>query len=1481
MVDIMKQLKKRAVLLLAFALLLASLIATAVSAVDSDPSVTFTFDSEECIVTLTYEGLAEPIVMESGKKETVPYGRAVTVTVEPRLGYKLHEIWNLDDPGKSIKNPYENNYYTSSFLASVRAEVECTTSVFDVKFEQADVSILPYEPESGDFAEFSGLTYHYKKADQLTLLPVVVRNGYTFQYWQVIKSDGTEVQKITTKNEDGKYYIPSEIINADMDEHNTIYLHAEFTPDQQPVIRYDYAYDTALKQPIKLLGMNDQWTAPMDAIVSALSQMGDDAASDDAENPYLNYKGYAGYRLVTNTDEYPAPQKITLPTELKPEPNVFQRYYEAIVYTLVYENLADGALGEQTPTTYTYDSYTAIPAPTRRGYTFLGWKVTVDGNVVDENTATSFVLGNLDVAGNAKYAAKDEKIYLSAIWAPNEYSITYDWDVTDADLKAALDELNVTLPKSYLFNSDAPIGTVAIANPQRNGYSFVKWILSYVDDAGVTQSVEAIPTDGKYEFASDAYACEDGITLTAVWQANKYTVVLNGMGATGEFTTTVPNVEFDQPLTLPTTGFVMPTIAGFDFDGYWSAEQGGVKYINADGSSNCARWDLYQDTDGVITLYARWIRKSYPVSIDVTGIPAGVSGLIIEVITSERTYVYGIDTIELPFESTFTVRITAPDGYKTVQWNGSAVSHSALYTSPVVTVEAKNVELSTKILPKAAVPVPDVDYVKEIFLLSDGAYLIYLDPADPMVVQINGNAISVNGLGAAAVTIPNEFFGQTVYVVYLGNNEYADSDPESITLTARPSVPKYNEEIHSIDNTYDTQIKVIMVEAFAGLYEYAISLKSDASLLTEADWKQSQTHIYLFEDLQPGTTYYVFIRRAATETTPHGEVYAQSTATLITKYLPGVIDRLNGMLNDDDGDLTRELIQGAIDTIVTWKDSENGLPATFYLDVEALLAEVEAKIAFVRLQDSKIALLESFRDKCIATGSLNSQNTTLINTLCAGGVADITAATQADQVEELYRITMAEMEIVPFSYLFDANRTLQLFSLLGLNQDSSLTLRRFEDMDALRRAVNEAIRTSGKVVVNSFMDLDALRELELVDAYRFSLINAIVESGDSFVIRLTLPDSLKGKTGLQVAYYNEATGMLELLETVVEGDELIFYADEVADFVILADPVVDLTVLIVILGVIMLCQIVAIGVILVSRSKGNKLSHHACTLLPTVLLTVHFAPVNAEKTTLILGGGVILLQIILMWLLLSSDMIHVRKRNGGDTPTQYPTEVPAQADDQEAYAAMDEESAEDVIYEDAPDEDDAGYEEYTAEADESAGSYEEYAEGDVAEVEEVFDDEEFIEPAANPYYSLPEDEQTFAYDDDADAGETDEDTDENAYAVFEADTDEEYVEEASDEYTEEAYAEEDEALEEVFYEDGEQVVYEEETDAYAYEQSEAEYAEEAEYVDEEYATDEELAAYDESQEEIVYFDEDAPVEETEEESTEETDENDAFYRYDE
>lgn len=1257
---------RRVVLLLTFTMLFVLVAANAILAEDAPITLSFTFNPDECTVILESSQLLEPVKMENGVAVEIPYGADVKVTVTPKMGYRLLDIKNTET-GLSIKQPNLSVYQVGSFLSSLSGEILCETSVFDVVFE---IDGVLYEPVSGNMADLTGLKYHYMKPDQLTTLPAVTRKGYEFKYWQVIKSNGEEIYTFP----ENQTYIPAEIINQDMVNTGKIYLHAVFATIGQNVIRHDKAYDAEKGVVINHLGTYDQGKLPMDSWASGLTPMGDDGASDDPDNPYLNYKSYVGYKLYTVESVYKS-KRITIPPTDGVNPNTFERYYTPIVYTLVYENLCDGILPENAPKTYTYDAHTPILQPTRRGYTFAGWEVKVDGEIVDAQTNPDFVLGNQGV-NNANYAAKDERIVLSAKWVPNTYNITYVWNVPDA-LIDSMNEWNAALPKSFTFDQ----ADFFIPNPVRKGYTFTGWVLSYTNGGQIIDAENSGLTvaDGKYQLDSTAHI--EDITLTASWEVKTYTVNLEGNGATNEFTNSISGVTYDTALIIP-DGFVIPTKTGYTFAGYFDAD--GKMYINADGTSNCDVWDIDSE-NGTVTLVAQWEINYYNVVIEpIQKVPAGVEITVVEVANGTR-HAYTDAPISLPYMTEFRVEILMPDGFKVVVWNGTELGevHSGnLFISDVIQLGAESITLSAAARPAA----------------------------------------------------PNVGVGYDIDV--------------------------------NITSEREIQVNFTTAE-IAKLYEVAISQSSDGSNLIWMQVADGETY-YAFTDLNPGTTYFVFIRLRETDNSMSGIPTVKDKTTRYIAYVKEIETILKDMVSSTDGDCVKALVEQTIQDIYDLIPEDGTLPPNFYLLVEEKVAAIEEKIAFARLQDSKIAALQKHLADCMASGSFNRDNKALLNSLCANAVADISAATTVEDIDSVYETAMAAMKAVPVTYLYDASGKMQLTTLLGLGQDGGITLNSIEDIKALRRAISDAI-AQGKITADTFITLEQakelLRALDVVSAYSFYLVNVQPVAGDSFEFRMLIPESLAGRTGLQVAYYNAATGMVELLETTVEGNTLVFRAKQVADFVILADPTVDLTGVIIALGVIVLCQLIAIALVLSARSKAKNAVQHASVALP-VFLTIYFQPANSELIALALGALALILQIVLMSLLISSGMIRVRKPQKPAPVRQKPAQKPAQ---KPVVAVPEENTAPMGVF--VTDEDEIMEEEY-AEDEEVLGedAFDQALAQELAheQAEEVYDDEEFIEAAPNPYYSLDDEEDAYAYIQEetervSDVDATNQETEETSY----------------------------------------------------------------------------------------------------------------------
>lgn len=1329
------QIFKSVLLLFSVIALLVGTVTVALAAITETRLLTLTFDEnvEKCTVKIENSATGEwelyETVTQSGTVD-IPYNAKVLLTVVPNTGK-----WPLITlEGGSIAVPQGNTVQWSAYKEDASVSVTCEERVYTIhalNYNREDET--PYytvvDGSVWSIAQLTGgvVTYQYG-AEPLTELPAVKMEDYIFQGWNIQMGEGTDDVTPIKQSGDGKYYIPKDLTRTKYFDNKggKIYVYPEMVPVQYPVYREDWVYDSNSSGNLgeKLFNAVGQ-QAPVKHNLSAIEK---NFWLDDPTDSFKEYKGYLLMSDYSYSNHF-----VAEPPQDNLHYNTVYRFYTPILYTLVYlDNDGTDLLQKgYTPDhlQYTYSNKTVINQPTRRGYDFIGWKIEVYNKttgrweVANALTEVDFTFGaqkadydettrndpNAIYASDAQADGKYE-IRLTAQWGAKTYDITYDWNVTEPALKAELDALNASLPKSFVFDAE----DLAINDPTRHGYKFLGWVLHYTNGEGQPATEELTSTDGKYLLNCNTYA--QSITLTARWEAETYTVTLDGQGADNTFTTAIPGVQYDAVWTIP-EGFQVPTRVGYTFKGYRSAPNGGgEQYIDKDGNvvDKKQKWDL-DGENGSVTLYAEWEINKYSITIDtIEKIPAGKEQeLSIEIYVNNLPILYKGEPILLDYQTVFYVKIGMPFGFEIVSWNvESFTKNDNVFTTGNITLGAENI---------------------------------------------------------------------------------------TMTIQARPSAPVLGGDVKSIRPISDTEIKVLFADAtIATLYEVAISLDSDVANLAADAWKSiadGQDH-YVFGDLQPGTHYYVFVRLKETADALSGIALSEKKLTEYDEYVEEMVDRLNGMITNGDGDIAKGVIANTIKEIDKLREDPDAIPENFYQLVQDLIDGVEEKLLFARLQDSKIAALQNHREECMASGSFSPENKALLNSLCADAVAEISGATTEEDVDAIYNTAKAAMQAVPVTHLYDANGFMQLTSQLGLAQNSGITLSSIEDIKALRRAIADAI-AKGNITADSFITIEEatklLRALDTVSAYSFNLINVQAGAGDVFTLRLTIPESLAGCTGLQVAYFNQATGMLELLETTIEGNTLVFKAKQIADFVILADPTVDLTAVIIALGAILLCQLIAIVLVLVSRNKAKNSVMHASVALP-LFLTIHFLPVaNAELIALGLGIAVILAQIVLMWLLISSGMIRVFKTKKTAPAQQEVTAVVREEDLQEdPYAAFDEEAsdeetvAEEAVDEEVPEEevteeapakemlDDDAFDEELAE-ELAREQEEEFPDGEQVveeelheETEEVYDDEEFIEHAPNPYYSLDEEENVYAFDEEetervSDVDTTDQEAEETSF----------------------------------------------------------------------------------------------------------------------
>ena len=211
-------------------------------------------------------------------------------------------------------------------------------------------------------------------------------------------------------------------------------------------------------------------------------------------------------------------------------------------------------------------SITLNAAPTRAGYTFVGWKDQSGIDVVDTDNA---------VAGVQTTVTPTNYIF-SAAWTPITYAITYVSSGSTAPTQSALRE-----GQSF---------TVAAA-ATRAGFEFNGW------------------SDGDFTYLpdSDFVIGTSAVTLTAQWAA-LYTVTYSQGSGSGTPATSPASFPAGSELVIDTdTGI---SRSGFSFSG-WS-----------DGTSTYQPGDSYTLGSSNITLTAQWTAN--PVSSTPAPVPPRV-----------------------------------------------------------------------------------------------------------------------------------------------------------------------------------------------------------------------------------------------------------------------------------------------------------------------------------------------------------------------------------------------------------------------------------------------------------------------------------------------------------------------------------------------------------------------------------------------------------------------------------------------------------------------------------------------------------------------------------------------------------------------------------------------------------------------------------------------------------------------------------------
>ena len=324
----------------------------------------------------------------------------------------------------------------------------------------------------------------------------------------------------------------------------------------------------------------------------------------------------------------------------------FRPKFIPITYTIEFNS--NKGSGSMDSLSLTYDRAVNLTNNffTRYGYTFIGWSTEINGSVVYTNSQSVI---NLTTENN-------DVVTLYAVWEANEYTITFN-----TSGGSAINSIN--------FNVET-MDEIALTNyvPTKLGYDFVGWYLdgnkidsiselkdynltaqweakdyhityenaelineenfgtyTYDEELKLPGSSDVTPRDG-YTFIGWNYNTKEAIaknaneqnhiTLTAIWQANTYTINYEVNNTYGSVTDTNVTVDYDEVVTLPS---VTPN-PGFKFM-YWSLN--GTYYTAGTKVSKLT-------TQNSVTLKAVF---SYEITFDDnggTGSVDPITGLIID-----------------------------------------------------------------------------------------------------------------------------------------------------------------------------------------------------------------------------------------------------------------------------------------------------------------------------------------------------------------------------------------------------------------------------------------------------------------------------------------------------------------------------------------------------------------------------------------------------------------------------------------------------------------------------------------------------------------------------------------------------------------------------------------------------------------------------------------------------------------------------------
>ncbi len=284
-----------------------------------------------------------------------------TLGLENKSNY-IFKGWSTTTDGK-IVYPEETNF---EFMLGDESNITLYAIWEPVKYD------ITYNLDGGAFTDVNIRTTYTMEDGKLVLPTSLVKPGYTFKQW----------------NYEGNKYNDQLVANG-------MTLTAEWTPNT-------YTFKYSESQSVTCTYDNDDCKVdfePAAETIPAGKEFTRWYIEDNGNKVYIDTTGRLNNFTIENGKSY----------VLKPE-------YSLITYSINYV-YNDGIVNKDNVTSFTYDSENTannknvtLVAPSKDGYTFVGWNVTNGSANVSGNTLTVTGVGN---------------VTLNAVFNENKYNIVY------------------------------------------------------------------------------------------------------------------------------------------------------------------------------------------------------------------------------------------------------------------------------------------------------------------------------------------------------------------------------------------------------------------------------------------------------------------------------------------------------------------------------------------------------------------------------------------------------------------------------------------------------------------------------------------------------------------------------------------------------------------------------------------------------------------------------------------------------------------------------------------------------------------------------------------------------------------------------------------------------------------------------------------------------------------------------------------------